>query len=110
MKNAVTSAEQQIDLFCKLLSTKLAPYFSTGSLYVIASNTFLHGLQRATLVLLIHLAHGCKFAIAIALSHNVQNNLAIVRVSDLRIGDMKGAAIIFAVVVPCLHHDTAIVC
>jgi hypothetical protein len=36
--------------------------------------------------------------------------IAIVVVSDLRTGYMKGAAIIFAAVVTRLHHDTAPVC
>ncbi len=110
MKNAVTLAQHQIGLSSNVLSIKLPSCFSTRLLYVTASSTFLHGLQKATVVLPIHLAHGCKFAIVVALSHNVQKNIAIVRDTDLRSGSLQGVAIISAAVVTRLHHDTAPLC
>jgi hypothetical protein len=96
MKNALTPAEQQI-------GTNLGSCFTSLSLYVAASHTALHGPQKATLVSPIHIAH-------VALSHNMQKNIAIVRDSDLGTGSLQGAAIVSAAVVTRLHHDTAPVC
>ncbi len=62
------------------------------------------------MVLPIHLAQGCKFAIVVAVSHNVQKGIAIVRDSDPGSGSLQGVAIISAAVVTRLHHDTATVC
>lgn len=52
-ENAVTPAVQQIGLLCQLIEhTKLHSCFSSLSLYVTASTTFLHGPEMATLVYL----------------------------------------------------------
>ena len=109
MKNAVTPAEHQINLWCNVLSIMLPSCFSTLLLYITACNTFLHDPQKATLVLTIHLAHGCISA-SVALSSKVQKSITIVRASDARPGSLQGIAIIFAAVVTCLHHDTASIC